>query len=130
MSAAARVLGRPLAAVLTGVCAIMLLTCPHACAAYDNLNLAAGTPSGAPARSSEAAHGCGLHLALLASDSFLDLSSSVDYSSADFDWPQPNVDSDHEFISFSARFAGPTILSKLHRLLFRMADIPPPHLVV
>ncbi|NLE96022.1 MAG: hypothetical protein GX600_10165 [Dehalococcoidia bacterium] len=128
MPVAVHLLGSPLAAVLTAICAIMLLTCPNACAGCDNLNARSPLPSRAPSLSFESTRGFGLHVALLASDSFIDLSWSADYSGADFDSPPREADSAHAFIFFSTCFAGPTALSKLRRLLFRMADIPPPHL--
>lgn len=127
MAVAVHLLGRPLAAVLTAICAIILLTCSDACAGCDNLNARSPLPSRAPSPSLESARGFGFHVAPLASDSFIDRSWSEDYSGADLDSLQREADSARASISSSASFAGPTALSKLRRLLFRMADIPPPH---
>lgn len=126
MSAVVHGLGRPLAAVLTAISAIILLTSPDVYGDCGSLN-AGSAPSRAPSLSSESTHGFVLHLALPASDSFIALSSTADYSGADLDSTQPDIDSGQTFNSYSARFAVPTVLSKLHRLLFRIAYIPPPH---
>ncbi len=115
-----------LAGVATAIAVVALLLGPNQTAHACGANAAAASPSNDATLVSESAHGVAVHLAVFPPDTCIEPSSTSDRTGSELNSTHLDTIADRSWIWAIGDLFSCSYSSGLRRLVFQMADIPPP----
>lgn len=112
--------------VITVITVVALLLGPNLIADYYGVNAAADIPSNGATLVAESADGVASHIAVFPPDTCVDPAWTSDRTGSELNSTHLDALADRSWISSRSDLFSCSYSSRLRRLVFQMADIPPP----